>query len=149
MHPLSSLQASLGDRINIEKYCLWGPYASQLLSSGLALREAQLSIGSGGLGWPLGAALAEALALSSMQPGQGLRARLCGLWPWEQGGKTTGSRQTHVLDGLLWLVAAAVLLAVVVSWWRVLSPALSREPLLPVRMPGMYHGAPSRAQGRP
>jgi hypothetical protein len=56
----------LGHNINVERYCTWGPYVVKLLRHGLHLKDSAVRVGSGDVGWPLGAALAEASKLPDM-----------------------------------------------------------------------------------
>lgn len=56
----------LGHNINVERYCTWGPYSVKLLRHGLRLEDKDVRVGSGDVGWPLGAALAEASKLPDM-----------------------------------------------------------------------------------
>jgi hypothetical protein len=56
----------LGHNINVERYCTWGPYVVKLLRHGLRLKDSAVRVSSGDVGWPLGAALAEASKLPDM-----------------------------------------------------------------------------------
>ena len=62
------MEGELGGHINRERYCTWGPYVMLLLREGLGLRagEGQVRVGSGEVGWPLGAALVEGGKLADM-----------------------------------------------------------------------------------
>jgi hypothetical protein len=60
------VSAHLGHNINVERYCTWGPYVVKLLRHGLRLKDSAVRVGSGDVGWPLGAALAEASKLPDM-----------------------------------------------------------------------------------
>ncbi|GFR41178.1 hypothetical protein Agub_g1845, partial [Astrephomene gubernaculifera] len=74
--PWREVSSTLGHHINVEKYCMWGPYVAHLITAGLGLTPEQYDIGSGDVGWPVGAALAEALRLPGMGPQPPLVARL-------------------------------------------------------------------------
>lgn len=124
----------------MEKYCLWGPYVAQLLGHGLALTDPQLDIGSADLGWPLGAALAEALSLQSMQAPRGAVALLHirwrpahGHWRTQRLGSGGSGSKVSVL-GLLLLVCVAVAFLLTLRSCQH-RQARVREPLLPVRIP--------------
>ena len=94
--PWREVASAVGDAINAERYCTWGPYVSALLAQGLGIVDGRLRFGSGDVGWPMGAALVEASKLPGFMPkgpaghkGQataragGLRARLLpGGWAW-------------------------------------------------------------------
>lgn len=56
---------------HLERYCLWGPYVVLLLHDGLQLGHETVNIGTGDVGWPLGAALLEVSASlpHMLQPG--------------------------------------------------------------------------------
>lgn len=43
--PWAAVQATLGQHMNVEKYCTWGPYVAQLLTSGLGLAQQQILLG--------------------------------------------------------------------------------------------------------
>lgn len=79
--PWSWVQQHLGQQINAERYCTWGPYIVTLLKDGLKLTDAAVNISSTDVGWPLGAALAEASKLPEFvsrqlqQPGTSKRQR--------------------------------------------------------------------------
>lgn len=64
--PWSWVQQKLGQQINAERYCTWGPYMVKLLKEGLLLKDSAVHVGSGDVGWPLGAALSEASRLPEM-----------------------------------------------------------------------------------
>jgi hypothetical protein len=64
----------LGHNINVERYCTWGPYVVKLLRHGLHLKDSAVRVGSGDVGWPLGAALAEASKLPDMMQLAGVPA---------------------------------------------------------------------------
>ncbi|KAF6251240.1 hypothetical protein COO60DRAFT_658166 [Scenedesmus sp. NREL 46B-D3] len=64
--PWSWVSEHLGHNINVERYCTWGPYVVKLLRQGLQLKDSAVRVGSGDVGWPLGAALAEASKLPDM-----------------------------------------------------------------------------------
>ena len=40
--------SELGGSVNLERYCLWGPYAVMLLQEGLKIEQGWLRIGEGG-----------------------------------------------------------------------------------------------------
>lgn len=61
--PWSWVHAQLGQHINVERYCSWGPYTVKLLRQGLGLQDSDVRLGSADAGWPLGAALVEASKL--------------------------------------------------------------------------------------
>eukprot|EP00245_Coleochaete_scutata_P015820 TRINITY_DN7186_c0_g2_i1.p1 TRINITY_DN7186_c0_g2~~TRINITY_DN7186_c0_g2_i1.p1 ORF type:complete len:523 (-),score=55.79 TRINITY_DN7186_c0_g2_i1:26-1414(-) len=50
---------------NLDRYCFRAPYIVSLLREGLGLLDKQVTVGSGDMGWTLGAALYEAGALRS------------------------------------------------------------------------------------
>ncbi|GIL43178.1 hypothetical protein Vafri_991 [Volvox africanus] len=100
--PWGDVESRMGHHINVEKYCLWGPYVAHLLTAGLSLAADEFTIGSGDVGWPIGAALAEALQLPGMGPQLPLLPRLAsGLLPtgWLSG---TGIRRHETSSGLDW-----------------------------------------------
>jgi hypothetical protein len=66
--PAARAAALHGDKINYERYCLWGPYVAALLGGesgggggGLGLAADAVAIGGRDVGWPLGAAIYEGL----------------------------------------------------------------------------------------
>ncbi|GIL99281.1 hypothetical protein Vretimale_4439, partial [Volvox reticuliferus] len=99
--PWGDVEAHLGHHINVEKYCLWGPYVAHLLTAGLGLAADGFTIGSGDVGWPIGAALAETLQLPGMGPQLPLLPRLASrLVPT---GWLSGTRVgNHDASGLDW-----------------------------------------------
>ncbi|GLI68899.1 hypothetical protein VaNZ11_013447 [Volvox africanus] len=100
--PWGDVEARMGHHINVEKYCLWGPYVAHLLTAGLGLAADEFTIGTGDVGWPIGAALAEALQLPGMGPQLPLLPRLAfGLLPtgWLSG---NGIRSYKTSSGLHW-----------------------------------------------
>lgn len=44
--PWRSVAASLGEHVNVERYCLWGPYAVMLLHRGLAVPKVRVRVNS-------------------------------------------------------------------------------------------------------
>eukprot|EP00878_Enallax_costatus_P031203 GHUV01034099.1.p1 GENE.GHUV01034099.1~~GHUV01034099.1.p1 ORF type:complete len:204 (+),score=61.91 GHUV01034099.1:533-1144(+) len=60
------MQHNMGQQINAERYCTWGPYTVKLLKEGLLLKDSAVLVGSGDVGWTLGAALSEASKLPDM-----------------------------------------------------------------------------------
>jgi hypothetical protein len=57
--PWGDVAAQLGQHVNAERFCMWGPYVVELLGRGLGLAQDRLAIGGGDVSWPLGAALVE------------------------------------------------------------------------------------------
>ncbi len=43
--PWGDVNSRLGHHINVEKYCMWGPYVAHLLTAGLGLSTDDFSIG--------------------------------------------------------------------------------------------------------
>jgi hypothetical protein len=68
--PWPWVQQHLGQHVNVERYCTWGPYVATLLLRGLGLGEQRVVIAQDGdLGWPLGAVLVEASKLPGFSAG--------------------------------------------------------------------------------
>lgn len=110
--PWSVVRTTLGDNINVERYCTWGPYISTLLTAGLGLQDDWVRIGSCDVAWPLGAALTEGSKIPELMHRRSSTKQTAVhhhatwvRWRWQTG--------WHV--GLL-LVAFVGWLAVVV-WW--------------------------------
>lgn len=49
LQPWQGVWSHLGHHINVEKYCMWGPYVAQLLTKGLKLDPEQFDIGKNAL----------------------------------------------------------------------------------------------------
>lgn len=60
------VQQNMGQQINAERYCTWGPYTVKLLREGLLLEDGAVHVGGGNVGWTVGAALSEASKLDDM-----------------------------------------------------------------------------------
>lgn len=93
--PWRQVQADMGDVVNVERYCTWGPYVALLLQEGLGLANtSRLTFGRGDVAWPLGAALVEAANVPGFMPSQQARPpRLGSGWAlgfsgtnWHSGG---------------------------------------------------------------
>mmetsp|Transcript_9707 Transcript_9707/g.24115 ORF Transcript_9707/g.24115 Transcript_9707/m.24115 type:complete len:580 (-) Transcript_9707:10-1749(-) len=133
--PWPDVNRSHGHHVNLEKYCLWGRYAVELLGeAGLDVPPAALAIGDMHDGWPLGALLS---MLTSEVPGSlscrepGVADALLGSWArgrceCVQQGSGQGLRR------LAWLLMVPVLM-----WCarRAHLAVQARASLLPVVRP--------------
>ncbi|KAL4451373.1 hypothetical protein ABPG77_009445 [Micractinium sp. CCAP 211/92] len=78
----AQVQAQHGGEIMVEDYCFRAPYIAALVRHGLLLRDEQLRIGGGDVGWTLGAALAEGYRLAGLgQDAGGTVFSLSGVGP--------------------------------------------------------------------
>lgn len=110
------VESSLGEHINVEKYCAWGTYVVDLLREGLKLDDQQVLIGGGDMGWPLGAALVEGSKLPEL---------MAPLKPDHQHAlaqlESSSRAQTWVM------VLLGVCLAMMIYYWRSASPRMPRS----------------------
>jgi hypothetical protein len=111
--PAARAAALYGDKINYERYCLWGPYVAALLGGegggGLGLAADAVAIGGRDVGWPLGAAIYEGLHFLQQTNGGAPRiADFGGEEEGEEGGEDDGGADgadgaAPPRGGALWL----------------------------------------------
>ncbi|PRW21038.1 putative apyrase 7 [Chlorella sorokiniana] len=98
----AQVQADRPGELMLEDYCFRAPYIARLLRHGLLLQDEQLRIGSGDMGWTLGAALAEGYQLGGLG----------------QGSSGSSSWGAYALWLLLGATASAWLLYLAATGWQ-------------------------------
>ncbi|GBG76667.1 hypothetical protein CBR_g22884 [Chara braunii] len=102
---------------NLDRYCFRAPYVVALLKEGLGLRQDQITVGSGDMGWTLGAALYEAGAFKSRKRKTRRGHPLNGFL---DGQRRMAGIDMEVLAAMVLIAALAVAIggASLWKWWR-------------------------------